>query len=284
MRAPLAHLRNVVHNVATRCLVADDRPTRILGGSAKGLLVPPSIAKRHLQMVLGTYESDCQRLIVEQCRECHVAYDLGAHVGFLTVLLARLLAPEGRVQAFEPSETEASLVEEFVRVNGMENFVQVNRMAVCDEIGHLSFGAGSFTGILGKAVENTKTPENKSVLVEATTLDHFIYDQGNTPPDFMKVDVESAEPLVLGGAKRLLSEHPPKILVELHGPRACKETLQRLLEHRYRVWWLNGRSNRVSVTSADQLEKHFYKGRWTQHVLALPGSHAEHPANREKHS
>lgn len=143
-------------------------------------------------------------------------------------------------------------------------------MAVCDEVGELRFGSGSFTGILEKAVENKTSGDQQAVIVQATTLDHFVYDQGNPPPGFIKIDVESAEPLVIAGGERLLREKRPTLLVEVHGPSACRETIRALLDHSYRLHWLKDNGKPVEITQPTQLRDHFHKRCWTHHILALP--------------
>lgn len=83
-------------------------------------------------MVLGRYEPDIQQLLANQAQGCKVAYDVGSHVGFFTLLLADAMGQDGTVVAFEPSEGESSRVEELIDCNNLASRVSVERMAVCD--------------------------------------------------------------------------------------------------------------------------------------------------------
>lgn len=263
-------LRRLVRHVLARCLVGSDT-TAVLSGRCRGSLLPRGIAMNNLAMVLGTYERSIQRVLAEQADGCRIAYDVGTHVGFFTLFLARVVRAEGRVYAFEPSAAEAQLLHELIRCNHLEERITVQQCAVCDENGQLSFntGHGSFTGILEKAPANKPGGDRPSCMVQAITLGHFVYDLGNPAPDVMKIDVESAEPLVLRGADRLLRLHRPRMLIEVHGPTACKETVSQLLAHGYRVESL-AHPERTTVTTPDQLRSYFTKGQWTTHLVAAP--------------
>jgi hypothetical protein len=64
---------------------------------------------------------------------------------------------------------------------------------------------------------NSPTDTSAAFDVEETTLDDFVR-QGGRPPTFIKVDVEGSEGSVLRGARAVLSEHRPVLLIELHTP------------------------------------------------------------------
>jgi FkbM family methyltransferase len=181
------------------------------------------------------------------------------------------MPPHGRAYAFEPSPREAEMVEELIQCNGLQDRLSMHRCAVCDEVGSVQFQSGdaSFTGILDKAVESKPDTAAATVTVHAVTLDSFVYGQGHPAPDLIKLDVESAEPLVIAGARRLLEEKRPRLVIEVHGPDASRDTVAQLLGHSYRVDLLT-EQGRIPVTAADQLRPRFRKNQWTHHLLAVP--------------
>lgn len=256
--------------ILVRCLVSPDN-TAIRSGVLRGRLLPRSIAAGNLAMVFGTYERQIQALLTEQSRGCVIAYDVGAHVGFLSLLFAELVPQCGHVYAFEPSSREAGMIDELIRCNALHDRLSVHRFAVCDEVGEICFHASdaSFTGILNKAAENQQRNASSGVIVQAITLDAFVYDMGYPAPDIIKLDVESAEPLVLAGARRLLANKRPRLVIEVHGPDACRDTVVELLKQGYRIELLF-KTDRIPVTVADQLRPLFQKNKWTHHLLALP--------------
>lgn len=266
----MSAFKKIVKALLVRWLVAPEN-TAIRGGIARGRLLPRSIAERNLSMVFGSYERQIQNLLREQSGGCKVAYDVGAHVGFLSLLLAELMPNDGHVHAFEPSSREAGMLDELICCNSLHERLSLHRYAVCDEVGEVTFHANdaSFTGILNKATERKPGHQSAPATVPAITLDAFVYDLGNPAPDLVKIDVESAEPLVLAGARRLLSEKRPRLVIEVHGPRACHDTIADLLAHNYRITLL-AKEGRIPVTAANQLRPRFRKNKWTHHLLALP--------------
>jgi FkbM family methyltransferase len=244
-------------------------PTRIRRGSLRGRYLPPAVARRNLPMIFGAYEPEICAVLREQARDARVVYDIGAHVGYMSLLLADVAAAGGKVIAFEPSPREADAVEGLIRCNGLEGRVTLERCAVSDADGEATFIVSdkSFTGILDSAPESRH--EGDAAVVPTVTLDGFVFGRGNPAPDFIKLDVESAEAMVIAGATRLLREVRPKMLIELHGPDAARDTIRQMLEHGYRLQRV-GDGPPVSVTTPDQLRPVFVRNRWTCHVLASP--------------
>lgn len=70
---------------------------------------------------LGSYEIAKQKKIVELVRPGMVCWDVGAHVGFYTLLFAELVGPKGRVFAFEPVSSNLALLRRHVEMNGYMN-------------------------------------------------------------------------------------------------------------------------------------------------------------------
>lgn len=262
-------LSKLLKPIARALLVSRDH-TRIRSGESQGSFLPYSIASDSISMVMGRYETEIQDRLSELCCDAEVAYDLGAHVGFMSLVMARCLPREGEVHAFEPSPAEVEKLRELVACNELEDRLHVHEIAVCDTVGKLTFniGVGSTTGILDK-VSKPRHRENRNALeVEATTLDEFVNREDVRPPDVIKVDVEGAEATVMKGATKVLSKVRPKILVEVHGPNPCRDVIAELLRHSYQVTPLLDR--RQEVTDANALRHLFQKGKWAHHLVALP--------------
>jgi hypothetical protein len=85
----------------------------------------------------------------------------------------------------------------------------------------------------------------------------------------IKIDVESAEALVMRGATRLLREHRPLLLIELHGPQASRDTVSLLLANEYRIETV-AYPRGTAVTTPDQLRPLFTKDVWTAHIVGTP--------------
>lgn len=144
--------------------------------------------------------------------------DLGANVGYYTLIAAHLVGPRGRVHAFEPDPESYDLLVKSVRLNGHTNVTTVCA-AVADraERGRLYLDSGRWGQSLSE--RNIAAPVG-SVEVETVTLDGLL-ESGALGPrvDVIKIDVQGAEGLVRKGAGRLLQRDRPKILMELEPDR-----------------------------------------------------------------
>ncbi|MDE2292106.1 MAG: FkbM family methyltransferase, partial [Elusimicrobia bacterium] len=135
--------------------------------------------------------------------------DLGANIGYYSVLASRLVGPEGRVFAFEPDTANLELLLRNVRENGCRN-VAVAPYAVSDRVGF----AELYQAESAPAVHSIARPPESSRggrRVMTVSLDEY-FPEG-VCPDFVKMDVEGAEFMALSGMTRLLSDRRLKVVV-----------------------------------------------------------------------
>jgi FkbM family methyltransferase len=157
----------------------------------------------------GSYEHDKQKLFASTVKEGSVVYDIGAHVGFYTLLASELVGSGGNVIAFEPVPRNLRYLKEHLRLNHCDN-VMVIEAAVADRSGNTFFedDTSSYTGHLS----------SKGCLeIKTIALDDLVTKGEIPPPDYMKIDVEGAELLVLSGARQVLEKYHPTILLATHG-------------------------------------------------------------------
>jgi FkbM family methyltransferase len=159
---------------------------------------------------LGTYEHENQHLFASLVPANGTVYDIGANVGFYTLLAA---SRAKRVIAVEPLAENVAYLERHLDLNGVCN-VEVWPTAVADKEGEEPFAAVAdrSQGKLG----------GEGPMVRTVTLDRLCEICG--PPALIKVDVEGAEYRVLLGAQKCLAAHRPIILMSTHSislHRAC---------------------------------------------------------------
>jgi FkbM family methyltransferase len=148
--------------------------------------------------------------------------DVGAHLGYFTLLMADRAGTTGRVTAFEASPPNAAAVRSTVALNGLEGRVDVVPAAVgAEHGGRIVLFSGRRGGDMEWStstdfVERERVDARRGdVRVDAVSLDgHF----GDEPLDVLKVDVEGAEGDVLRGARRVLREQRPVVVLEFHRP------------------------------------------------------------------
>jgi FkbM family methyltransferase len=172
---------------------------KIRGGPAKGLRFRGGDTAGY---VLGASEPQVQMILVSHLRTGGVFYDIGANIGFLSVLGCRLVGPTGEVHCFEPLEENLRALRWNLDANGFT--AVVHPLALSDSAGEASMVTD---GPLGRAHFG-----NGTATVPTARLD----DLQLRPPTVVKIDVEGAESLVLSGMRQILAEHKPVVLVEIH--------------------------------------------------------------------
>lgn len=150
------------------------------------------------------------QLVKKAVKPGDVAVDIGANLGYFTLLFSSLVGPEGRVHAFEPEPGNFALLKRNVEANRRENVALVNK-AVSDKTGkerlyiseenpggHTIYSAGS----------------RESVAVDAVRLDEY-FASASPRVDFVKMDIQGAEGGALEGMAPLLRRNERvKILTE----------------------------------------------------------------------
>lgn len=200
----------------TRRLVsrwAQNRNVRITTGVAAGLRF--NAAASNPAYALGTNELPVQKLLAQHLSHGDVFYDIGANVGFFTIIGANLVGPAGRVYAFEPVPENARSVNYNASLNDFRQ-VTVLRKAVSDEDGSGELLLARYSGGSALATVNTPPPDLKKVIsVEVITIDTLIGRLEISPPNVIKIDVEGAEISVLRGMSRTLADFRPLIIYEI---------------------------------------------------------------------
>lgn len=209
---------------------------RIRQGYAAGFLW-----KRHHRYVngywIGQYELPIQEALVRELKQGDVFFDVGANAGFFTLLAARIVGPSGRCFAFDPAPANIESITEQIALNRL-GYCQAVSEALGDREGTVRFAfsePGSPSGHLGIAGPGQQESE-----VAITTLDCAAERFG--PPTFVKMDIEGAEASALRGAVRVLREHRPRWLIELHGETCARDSRAILLAAEYRLFGLDGQA------------------------------------------
>lgn len=189
---------------------------------------------------LGTYELQKRRVFENAVHSGSVVFDIGAHVGFYTLLASELVGDAGRVVAFEPAQQNLLSLKRHLSLNDTVN-VTVIEAAVSDKCGKISFDQGggnnSFTGHISESGRS----QTKSV-----ALDELV-NKGQLPaPDYIKIDVEGAEMRVLSGAESVLTKTHPTLFLATHGRKIHKECCGFLRSLGYQLQTLDGQSLELS--------------------------------------
>jgi FkbM family methyltransferase len=219
-----------------------DRGTiAIPAGRAGGLRIAKAylpLTHAHLgSIAYGDLESSVQEAMRRHLGEGDVFFDIGANLGFFSLLGARYVGLEGRVYAFEPAPDNVTAIRQNAWVNGMYN-IQVIQAAVSD-----AGGRGQLQVVedqsWSKLAEYGEHPLTEQVLeVDLVSVDEVVESGKAPPPRLVKIDVEGAELAVIEGMRRTMEAHRPAIVCELHDTHA--DFARRLDELGYDVTNLEG--------------------------------------------
>lgn len=170
--------------------------------------------------LLGRYEAQKTETIVKLVQPGDIIYDIGAHVGYYSLIMAQRAEIEGHVYAFEPRPLNLDFLKKHIHINNFPN-ISVLPFCVGDTQGNVKFNArvGTGRGYISK---------NGNLSAEMISIDHAVKEGLLRPPSIMKIDVEGSELLVLRGALRTIELYKPKIMLAVHSEKLEKQCRQKL--------------------------------------------------------
>ena len=190
---------------------------------------------------LGSYEYHKQRALQHELKIGDVVYDIGANVGFYSLLASVVGGDAGYVYSFEPSPENLRELRRHLELNQVK-YCTVIGAAVSSAEGEAVFNASdnSWTGHLAV---------NGSLRVRTLALDGLVLSREIRPPNLMKIDIEGAELECLQGASKVILEIRPIIFLATHGRKIHSACTELLANWNYRLTSLDGKPEE----SADEL-------------------------------
>lgn len=225
-------------------------------------------------IVEGWHEPYESAFLSQWLRAGMTVLDVGAHVGWYTLLAARQVGSTGRVIAFEPDPWNFTLLTQNITANRYDN-VETTQRAVADRGGDVqllrdehNYG-GHRLALRSEAVG--------ALTVQAIALDDWYAAHGGTV-DLIKMDIEGAELLAWQGMRRLLHDNRQVRLMMEFCPEAlrrCGTEPQALVE----AWdaegfiphWLNGQAMRLEPVNLEDLLAICQRGDGHTNVFLLQG-------------
>ena len=183
---------------------------------------------------LGWYEIGKRQAFEAEICEGAVVYDIGANVGYYSLMAAVLTGSEGHVYAFEPLPRNLAYLNKHVALNKLEDKITVLDVAVSANNGEAAFDLGASTSMGHLA-------ESGEIKVRQVRLDDLLTSGEIQPPDYMKIDVEGAEAEVLAGARTILEKYHPILFLDTHNREAHHATVALLIEMNYELQCLDGK-------------------------------------------
>lgn len=203
------------------------------------LMPGPHISHKHLD---GTYEDDTLKAIARFQPPDSVCYDLGASIGYISLLMAKKAKA---VYSFEPAPHALEEIRRQSTLNGFSHIHPVQQVVSGDfrEVEFaLTDNAYGSRIVAGQPVAKDR-PKLK---FKTTTLDTLATQY--PAPNFIKIDVEGEELAVLRGGEKVIRSSRPIFCIELHSPQLTRDCVKLLESHGYRVTELDGQPLRSHET------------------------------------
>lgn len=163
----------------------------------------------------GTGHNNGFEQCIEACRGMTTVFDIGAHIGLVTMPISSVLDPAGKVYAFEPAEANRGHLRDHLQKNAIRNVeIVASLVGDCNSEQVRFYEQSGATGQNALAIKKNHHAYHETVRPQIT-LDHFCASR-KILPDVIKIDVEGAELSVLRGATKILKVSQPIIFLSVH--------------------------------------------------------------------
>lgn len=235
---------------------------QVAGGALKGFILELDL-QTEKDYWLGTYEPQLQKAIRNYVKPGEVVYDVGANIGYISLIFASQVGERGKVLAFEALPSNAERLRSNVIHNKLQHRVRVIDAAVIDQSSPIQFLIGP-SGGMGKALGSAGRSEftyTTSIDVPGISLDDFCFRSDNPAPDVVKIDIEGGEVLTLPGMQRVLAQARPRVLIELHGEESAQAAWKIFKSLDYQLFEM--KKGYPPILSLEQLG-------WKSYLVAVP--------------
>lgn len=206
----------------------------------------------------GVYGELDTKIIREEIHEGDIVIDVGANIGYYTLIFAQLVGKSGKVIAFEPEFKNFEILKKNVEINNYNNVILEPKI-VSEKYGKMKLYV-SDSDIVGHRIQKMGNLKN-FVEVESVTLDDYMKKLNlDEKVNFIKIDVEGAESKVLQGSTKILKKHDHlKIFTEFNREvvknygTEPKKMIDLLYGNGFEIYLPNYRDNKINLTSANEL-------------------------------
>lgn len=153
----------------------------------------------------GRHEPEIRDAITNELSHGDVFFDVGAHIGYFSVLATDVVGPSGKVHAFEAHPESVEAIRKTINRGKFNDVLSINHAAVTDRDGEISLNIARF-GSMAHSVPVDWAAG--SIKVPATTLDSYWRSVGSPNVRLIKVDAEGSEFAVVSGMSELVEGCP----------------------------------------------------------------------------
>jgi FkbM family methyltransferase len=168
-------------------------------------------------MFFGLYDQPEIALLKKVLKKGDTFFDVGAYVGYYSLIASGIVGEKGQVHSFEPVPRLSDSLIKTVQQNGIRN-ITVNQVAVCEDEGIVSVYVADQSSLnLGTSSVFGTADQKTTVAVQRVSLDSYCAISSISRVNVMKVDIEGSEIECILGMKSLLNKTPPPdLLIEVN--------------------------------------------------------------------
>jgi len=209
----------------------------------------------------GVYGELDTETVKHEIKKGDIVVDVGASIGYFTLILARAVGDEGRVFAFEPSPKRFELLKKNVEINGYHN-VTLENMAIMEHTGEedFYFAKNDKAGFKFKVSEEQSKEIAEKSTAKTIRLDDYFYEKSLSDRiSFIKSDVDGPEFSVLKSAGTILKNKYLKIFFEwdieyikVAGDEPS-EILELLYKNNFKIYFPDYKNHKFITVNKNQL-------------------------------
>lgn len=228
--------------------------------------IPPGL----FSFLHGTSHKAVARVFKREIKPGMNVLNLGANMGYFTLLASRLVGEQGRVFAFEPAPDNFALLTKNITLNRCNNVIPVQK-AVSDKSGQ----AKLFLRESGThSIYDFRDGREEFITVETVALDEF-FEEKDLPIGFIKMDIEGAETAALNGMANLIKKNRNlKIITEVHADflkkagSSLEEFTNKLMEYGFKLYDVNEKGGTIEFRGvASFLKTHSEGGKFRKFTV-----------------
>ena len=226
------------------------------------------------------FEIECLKQII---KNGDIVVDLGANIGYYTLILARLVGKSGHVYAFEPDPSNFEILSKNVKENKHDNVTLVQK-AVSDKNSKIKL----YVSKRNLASHRIFDAEDKreSIEVDVTTLDEY-FQKSKKLVKFIKMDVEGAEGATILGASKIIEDSKNLVIMMEYFPKWIKkfgdipeEILRSLVEKKFKLFNINQKNKKLdSILITNFVEEYNEQKKNYTNLLCVKGENSQNTNN-----
>jgi FkbM family methyltransferase len=214
----------------------------------------------------GLWEIELTNVFMQNIKENMCVIDIGANIGYYTLIAASKVGIGGKVYSFEANPHCCEILFQNIAINGFGNIVSLIDKAVIDKSGKIMFHrlkkflGGSSVHKFSEETLRELHDEYETLEVEAISLDEYFTDN-NLIVDLIKIDAEGSEPLIFRGMNKIVMNNPQiKIICEF-SPRILSGSginpisfLEEIVNYGFKLRIIDLNSSLVNISSEELLK------------------------------